>query len=332
MSKKGLQILSLLFLVSCHNLQQSTKLDNPAPKAKPTAEKLEATLTSIKANIIDKKCLKCHSAGSPVKSAAKIPFETEEQILKGTIDDGPLVIPGKSTESPLFKVMSPDPAIQGDLAPMPPKKSIENGSFKAVTPEELQVVEAWINGIAVASPEPSKPQEPTPTPKPEEPKPQPPTPADPTPVKPEPVTPTPTEPAKPPVPSQPPAQQPPAQEPPAQEPPAQTPVIDEVNFEKINQTILIPKCLKCHKSEGSAEEIPFEDKDSVVNGSTSDGKLIVPGNAIESIIFKSISKDPQVQGSTRKMPPPKSVNSGSVPAVTDEDIKLMEQWINSGAK
>ena len=45
--------------------------------------------------------------------------------------------------------MSSDPAIRGDLKQMLPQKAVAAGKGKAVTAEEQQIVEAWINSLPI---------------------------------------------------------------------------------------------------------------------------------------------------------------------------------------
>lgn len=140
-------LLSSFLLVSCNNFL-------PPQPAKPNADnltteeqnvKLEANFESIKSNLIDRKCLSCHKPGG---KGEEVLLETQEQIMNGTVDDKPLVVPGKATESILYLVLLDDEKLRGDLEKMPPPKAIEQRKAKAVTQQEIDIVAAWINGSA----------------------------------------------------------------------------------------------------------------------------------------------------------------------------------------
>lgn len=90
---------------------------------------LEPTYESIKKQIIDRKCLSCHTAGG---SAHRMPFNTREELLDETYE---VVIPNNPDESGFLIVLKPDAR-----KPMPPKDS----SFSAVTESEKAVIREWI--------------------------------------------------------------------------------------------------------------------------------------------------------------------------------------------
>lgn len=142
--------VSLFWLTSCNNFL-------PPQPVKPTADnqttdaqniKLEATFESIKANLIERKCLSCHKPGG---KGDEVLLETQEQIMNGTVDDRPLVVPGKATESVLYLVLLEDAGLRGELEKMPPPKAIAERKAKAITQQEIDIVAAWINGSAKKS-------------------------------------------------------------------------------------------------------------------------------------------------------------------------------------
>lgn len=285
-----------VFLTACHYLQSGTgqALNNSGGNSdNKSTQKLEATYSSIKANIIDKRCIGCHKAGG---KAEDIPFETEDQLVNGKIDDGPLVVPGKPADSAFYKVMNAETSIRGDLDLMPPAK-VKN----PVTSEELQIVAAWITGSA-KNDETNK---------------QPPAPD------------TPTNPSPQPAPAPQPAPNPTPQ--PAPTPQPVPPPVDEAKFEQVFKEVIKPKCLTCHNTQGKVKDLPLETLSQVLSDESESGVFIVPGNAQESILYKSLLADDQKRAGVRKMPPAKAVKAGQVPDVTEDDIKLVEKWINSGA-
>lgn len=146
MKKVVIVLMGTVFLVGCSQYGEPQGLGNDKGVRQKSASdaSLEATFASIKTRIIDVKCLSCHKADS--KSDAKdIPFETEEQVVNGSTDLGPLVVPGRPAESMLYKSIVSDDKIRGRAEIMPPKES----SHAAVTASEQHVIAAWIAGVAV---------------------------------------------------------------------------------------------------------------------------------------------------------------------------------------
>ncbi len=139
-------LLSALFLTNCSQFAEPQGLSNSPRGTVNTAdviiEPLEATFSSIKLNIINKKCISCHKPDSTNKKAAEIPLTRESEVIKGSSSLGDLVMPGEPAKSVFYRVMIKDEAIRGKAKLMPP----ESSNHPAVTEEELQVVAAWISG------------------------------------------------------------------------------------------------------------------------------------------------------------------------------------------
>ncbi len=95
----------------------------------PTPIPLAATFASIKANIFDIKCIKCHTTGG---KANDIPFETKQQILDSADN---IVVPGDPDNSPLVQVL-----LSNAHKPMPPTQS----SITPLTDEQIKVISDWI--------------------------------------------------------------------------------------------------------------------------------------------------------------------------------------------
>lgn len=146
-------LMSLFLLTSCNNFlpPQTVKPVSDNQTTEEQNVKLEASFESIKANIIDRKCISCHKPGG---KGEEVLLETQEQIMNGTVDDRPLVSPGKATESVLYLVLLEETNLRGELEKMPPPKAIEQRKAKAITQQEVDVIAAWINGVAKKSAEP----------------------------------------------------------------------------------------------------------------------------------------------------------------------------------
>ncbi len=90
---------------------------------------LEPTFTSIKKNILESKCLSCHSAGQAVE---RIPLVTISDLVDSPLE---IVLPGNPEESGLMLVTDPSAR-----KPMPP---IDSG-FALLTENEREIIRQWI--------------------------------------------------------------------------------------------------------------------------------------------------------------------------------------------
>lgn len=103
----------------------------------PPIPALEATFASIKTNILEPKCLSCHSPGKP---AERVPLGTLQDLLDSPLE---IVIPGNADESGFIL------AVAGQIPDklMPPEKDSDGKptGFSRLTPEEIQILKDWIN-------------------------------------------------------------------------------------------------------------------------------------------------------------------------------------------
>ena len=88
------------------------------------------------APILVKHCVECHN---DVTTKGGLNMETLAAVLKGG-DDGPAIVPGKATESPLYTMIVPESA--GEKAAMPKKKP-------SLSAAETELIKRWINMGAV---------------------------------------------------------------------------------------------------------------------------------------------------------------------------------------
>lgn len=135
--------ISFVILIGCSQFGEPQKLEKkPVVQEVQSAVQLEATFASIKTHILDVKCIRCHSANSSSRGK-KIPFDTEEQIINGSTETAPLINFINPAESVFYRATVRDEKIRGDVSLMPPKTTDE---AKMVSPEEQQVIFAWISG------------------------------------------------------------------------------------------------------------------------------------------------------------------------------------------
>lgn len=84
------------------------------------------------APILVKNCVECHN---DVTTKGGLNMETLETTLKGG-DDGPSIVPGKASESPLYTMIVPES--EGDKPEMPKKKP-------ALSAAETELIKRWID-------------------------------------------------------------------------------------------------------------------------------------------------------------------------------------------
>src|SRR5438093_10427439 len=85
--------------------------------------------------IFSKYCLDCHEAKEP---EAKLVLESFDTLMKGG-KSGPVVVPGKSSESLLLKLVQDGIERDGKKIIMPP------GKRKKLDAEEIAAIEGWID-------------------------------------------------------------------------------------------------------------------------------------------------------------------------------------------
>jgi mono/diheme cytochrome c family protein len=112
----------------------------PGEEPGPTPIPLGPTFASIKYNILDAKCVLCHSPGKPV---ARIPLVTQDDLLNSPLD---LVLPGNPDESGIML------AIRGANPEklMPPPKDADGKptGFTKLSDQEIDAIALWITNGA----------------------------------------------------------------------------------------------------------------------------------------------------------------------------------------
>lgn len=94
---------------------------------------LSANFSSIKKEILDVSCVRCHSRGSSNLDASRIPFESREDLLNSPRD---LVVPKDPDSSGLVISIRP-----GAKKPMPP-------SGPPLSTDEITIIFQWIENGA----------------------------------------------------------------------------------------------------------------------------------------------------------------------------------------
>ena len=105
-----------------------------APKLPPPADKPGLTYTQDIKPLFERSCTKCHGEE---KQKAKLRLDSRQAVLQGARDEK-VILPGKSADSKLVRVVSKATEEEDEWMPPP-------GKAKELTPEEIGLVRAWID-------------------------------------------------------------------------------------------------------------------------------------------------------------------------------------------
>lgn len=129
---------SIVFLFNLININKAyTQEQLPA---EPIPSEIKPTFSSIKSQIIDQKCLKCHGPGQAVQ---RIPLETYEDLTQSPLE---IVIPGSPKESGIYIVVSSKD--EDDIMPPPFFKGQPTGLLP-LSEQEVNAIFQWISNGAL---------------------------------------------------------------------------------------------------------------------------------------------------------------------------------------
>ena len=100
--------------------------------------------------------------------------------------------------------------------------------------------------------------------------------------------------------------------------PSQQPPANSVDFVKQVQPIFVGECSGCHRGATAPAGLQLDTVAGLMQGSGS-GKVIVPGNAKQSLLVQRVSDT-----TGNQMPPNGPLNP--------EQIRLITEWVNQGAR
>lgn len=92
-------------------------------------------------------------------------------------------------------------------------------------------------------------------------------------------------------------------------------IFENTSFRNDIQPILEKHCIKCHGGEFPSEGLSTESYESLISGSQN-GQVIIVGDANNSLLFEQIKNGEMPKRGTD---------------LTNEQIQLIQQWINEGA-
>jgi uncharacterized membrane protein len=87
------------------------------------------------------------------------------------------------------------------------------------------------------------------------------------------------------------------------------------------EDVLLQHCMPCHAGAEAKEKLNLETVAGLLKGSEH-GAMVVPGDAANSVVVHALHGT----NGKKKMPPAQGK------PLTDAQIKLIEDWINAGAK
>ena len=127
MKKKACLILALLGLAGAGAVLSKA--------AVPGDRDIPADVLSV----FNKNCVRCHTGPKPPKGLSLIPAKIASaiEVPSTEVPEAKLIVPGDPGTSYLMKKVRREEGIAGK--PMPPGK--------ALTAEEIRVLEAWISGL-----------------------------------------------------------------------------------------------------------------------------------------------------------------------------------------
>ncbi len=106
----------------------------------------------------------------------------------------------------------------------------------------------------------------------------------------------------------------------------------EVSFSRDVLPIFKRNCLPCHAEDNfNPSELSLDSRELLMAGGKH-GVPVVPGNAEKSILYQKIGPNPPFGDRMPLDPKKKRGEPSSSKAMTDQEIKIIREWIEGGAK
>lgn len=106
---------------------------------------------------------------------------------------------------------------------------------------------------------------------------------------------------------------------------------DAVSFQKDVFPIVKKNCLPCHAEDNfNPSELALDSYDKMMSGGKH-GAPVVPGSSSESILVGKLSLKPPF-GDRMPLDPRKKRGEINTRRLTDEEIRIISDWIDRGAK
>ncbi len=104
-----------------------------------------------------------------------------------------------------------------------------------------------------------------------------------------------------------------------------------VSFSKDVVPIISKNCMPCHAEEQfNPSELSLDSYDLLMKGGKH-GDSVKPGKALESVFVQKLLENPPF-GDRMPFDPRKKRKKEPVKPLSDEDISIVTEWVNQGAK
>lgn len=104
-----------------------------------------------------------------------------------------------------------------------------------------------------------------------------------------------------------------------------------LSFKKNIFPIIEKQCLPCHAEENfNPSELSLDSYDLFITGGKH-GTPVVPGKSKESLVVQKLGTEPPF-GDRMPLNTKKKISEGKAKWLTEEEIKIIERWIDQGAK
>jgi hypothetical protein len=104
-----------------------------------------------------------------------------------------------------------------------------------------------------------------------------------------------------------------------------------VSFSKDIVPIISKNCMPCHAEEQfNPSELSLDSYDLLMKGGKH-GDSVKPGKALESVFVQKLLENPPF-GDRMPFDPRKKRKKEPVKPLSDEDISIVTEWVNQGAK
>jgi hypothetical protein len=105
----------------------------------------------------------------------------------------------------------------------------------------------------------------------------------------------------------------------------------DVSFKKDIQPIIKKNCMPCHaEDQFNPSELFFDSYDLLIEGGKH-GPPVVAGKSKESLLMQKLGPNPPF-GDSMPLDPKKKKGEPNKKRLTDEEMKLIADWIDQGAK
>ena len=105
----------------------------------------------------------------------------------------------------------------------------------------------------------------------------------------------------------------------------------DVSFKRDVMSIVRRQCLPCHAEDNlNPSELSLDSRKLLMEGGKH-GVPVIPGNAEKSLLYQKLGPSPPF-GKRMPLDPKKKKGMASTKSLTEEEIRVIREWIEQGAK